>query len=82
MPGFKKVVFNFRYSPASTEESLMLRMKTVLDSHSLNYEIDWHEVCKQCDRFDIINQLSMLLRYIHSIPSRYLRRTKQTQKAI
>ena len=47
VPGFKKVVFNFRYSPASTEESLMLRMKTVLESHSLNYEIDWHEVCKQ-----------------------------------
>ena len=45
VPGFKKVIFNFRYSPASTEESLKSRVKTILESHSLNYEIDWHEVC-------------------------------------
>jgi succinyl-diaminopimelate desuccinylase len=44
VPGFKKVVFNFRYSPASTEESLRSRVEEVLSRHSLNYEIDWHEV--------------------------------------
>jgi succinyl-diaminopimelate desuccinylase len=44
VPGFKKVVFNFRYSPASTEKSLKKRVEKVLDSHSLNYDIDWHDV--------------------------------------
>lgn len=43
-PGFKKVVFNFRFSPASTEETLKSRVEKVLENHSLNYEIDWHEV--------------------------------------
>ena len=44
VPGFKKVVFNFRYSPASTENGLKSRVEAVLKSHSLNYVIDWHEV--------------------------------------
>lgn len=52
VPGFKKVVFNFRYSPASTEESLKKRVEEVLVSHSLNYNIDWHDVsgvfCRAC----------------------------------
>jgi succinyl-diaminopimelate desuccinylase len=43
IPGFKTTMFNFRYSPASTEESLRSRMEQILEKHSLNYEIDWHE---------------------------------------
>ena len=43
IPGVKTAMFNFRYSPASTEESLRSRMKKILEKHSLNYEIDWHE---------------------------------------
>jgi succinyl-diaminopimelate desuccinylase len=44
VPGFKTVVFNFRYAPASTEETLKSRVEKILDNHSLNYEIDWHDV--------------------------------------
>lgn len=45
IPGIKTTMFNFRYSPASTEESLRSRMEKILEKHSLNYEIDWHEAC-------------------------------------
>ena len=43
IPGIKTTMFNFRYSPASTEESLKSRVEQILENHSLNYEIDWHE---------------------------------------
>ena len=43
IPGIKTTMFNFRYSPASTEESLRSRMEKILEKHSLNYKIDWHE---------------------------------------
>lgn len=43
IPAFKTIMFNFRYSPASSEESLRSRMEQILKKHSLNYEIDWHE---------------------------------------
>ena len=43
IPGEKTAMFNFRYSPASTEESLRSRVQQILENHSLNYEIDWHE---------------------------------------
>eukprot|EP00984_Skeletonema_dohrnii_P038507 scaffold41796_cov133-Skeletonema_dohrnii-CCMP3373.AAC.1 len=43
IPGIKTTMFNFRYSPASTEESLRSRMEKILEKHSLNYEIDWHD---------------------------------------
>ena len=43
IPGFKTAMFNFRYSPASTEESLRTRVEAILQRHSLNFQIDWHE---------------------------------------
>ena len=43
IPGVKTTMFNFRYSPASTEESLRSRMEEILEKHSLNYKIDWHD---------------------------------------
>jgi succinyl-diaminopimelate desuccinylase len=43
IPGFKTVEFNFRHSPASTAESLRVRVEKVLENHSLNYEMKWHE---------------------------------------
>jgi succinyl-diaminopimelate desuccinylase len=43
IPGVKTIMFNFRFSPASTEESLRTRMTQILEKHSLNYEIVWHE---------------------------------------
>jgi len=41
IPGVVEIQFNFRYSTASTAEGLMDAMHEILDSHGLDYEIDW-----------------------------------------
>jgi len=46
VPGFKTVVFNFRYSPASTEQQLKDRVKAILDGHALNYDLYWTDSSK------------------------------------
>ena len=44
IPGHKTVHFNFRFSPASTENDLKARVKKILENHDLEYHIDWSEV--------------------------------------
>ena len=41
IPGTVAIQFNFRYSTASTAEGLMDAFHEILDSHGLDYEIDW-----------------------------------------
>jgi succinyl-diaminopimelate desuccinylase len=41
IPGEAKVQFNFRFSTASTLESLQTRVHGILDRHGLNYDLDW-----------------------------------------
>lgn len=41
IPGELSVLFNFRFSTASTAETLKHRMHEVLDHHGLDYEIAW-----------------------------------------
>jgi succinyl-diaminopimelate desuccinylase len=41
IPGTLELLFNFRYSTASTSESLEQRMKAVLDRRGLDYELTW-----------------------------------------
>ena len=41
VPGTATLDFNFRYSTASTPESLKQRVLDILDDHHLNYEIAW-----------------------------------------
>ena len=40
-PNALEVQFNFRYSTASTVESLQRRLTDVLDRHGLDYELEW-----------------------------------------
>jgi succinyl-diaminopimelate desuccinylase len=40
-PGELKVSFNFRFSTASTVESLKSRVHAILDRHGLDYALDW-----------------------------------------
>jgi len=40
-PNSLAVQFNFRYSTASTVESLQRRVLGILDQHGLDYELDW-----------------------------------------
>ena len=41
IPGTLQVVLNFRYSTAVTEEQLISRLRGILDSHGLDYELRW-----------------------------------------
>ncbi len=41
IPGALEVVFNFRYSPALTEQVLRERVAAVLDRHAVRYQLDW-----------------------------------------
>lgn len=41
IPGALRVLFNFRFSTASTVEALKARVHAMLDRHRLEYAIDW-----------------------------------------
>ena len=41
VPGEVEILFNFRFSTASTEQNLKERVYTILDKHELNYDLDW-----------------------------------------
>jgi succinyl-diaminopimelate desuccinylase len=41
IPGFKRVHFNFRFSPAVTDHDLKRRVHAILDKHSLEYKLMW-----------------------------------------
>ena len=41
VPGFVEILFNFRYSSASTSDMLKSRFIEILNKHQLDYDIDW-----------------------------------------
>ena len=41
IPGHIDITFNFRFATASTADGLMDAMHEILDSHHLDYDIDW-----------------------------------------
>lgn len=41
IPGTLNLLFNFRFSTASTVESLQARVHEILDRHDLDYELQW-----------------------------------------
>ena len=41
IPGTVEILFNFRFSTASTVECLKQKVHAVLDRHGFNYDVDW-----------------------------------------
>jgi succinyl-diaminopimelate desuccinylase len=41
IPGEVEILFNFRFSTASSPEGLKARVGSILDRHGLDYELDW-----------------------------------------
>jgi succinyl-diaminopimelate desuccinylase len=41
IPGELEILFNFRFSTASSPEGLKQRVGSILDRHGLDYELDW-----------------------------------------
>ncbi|MES2205127.1 MAG: succinyl-diaminopimelate desuccinylase [Pseudomonadota bacterium] len=46
IPNDLQLVFNFRYSPASTVENLQKTVEALLEKHHLNYTITWQHTSK------------------------------------
>lgn len=42
IPGSMEVLFNIRFSPASTVDSLEARVREVLNRHGIEYDLVWH----------------------------------------
>ena len=60
IPGEMEILFNFRFSTASTVEDLKRRAHAVLDSHGLDYSIRWTLAAEPflTPRGDLIDKLS------------------------
>jgi succinyl-diaminopimelate desuccinylase len=43
IPGSARVQFNFRFSTASTVESLQTRVHGILDKHDVHYDLEWRQ---------------------------------------
>ncbi|MDD5330866.1 MAG: succinyl-diaminopimelate desuccinylase, partial [Sulfuricella sp.] len=41
VPGTVEIEFNFRFSTASTTDSLQAKVHAILDKHGLDYDLDW-----------------------------------------
>jgi succinyl-diaminopimelate desuccinylase len=41
VPGEVQILFNFRFSTASTEANLKQRTHAILDKHGLDYDLEW-----------------------------------------
>jgi len=41
VPGHAEILFNFRFSTASTMEGLKSRVHAILDQHGLDYDLEW-----------------------------------------
>jgi succinyl-diaminopimelate desuccinylase len=42
IPGKCEINFNFRFSPEVTDQELQKRVCKILDSHQLEYDVEWH----------------------------------------
>jgi succinyl-diaminopimelate desuccinylase len=41
VPGTVEIIFNFRFSTASTVDGLKAKLHAILDAHGLSYQLDW-----------------------------------------
>ncbi|MCU0841916.1 MAG: succinyl-diaminopimelate desuccinylase [Thiobacillaceae bacterium] len=64
IPGHVDIVFNFRFSTASTVEGLQARVRDILDRHGLRYDLDWELGAKPylTPRGDLVEALSAAIR--------------------
>lgn len=61
IPGSARVQFNFRFSTASTVESLQTRVHGVLDKHDVHYDLEWRQdgrpfLTARGDLVDVVTQ--------------------------
>lgn len=64
VPGALTVMFNFRFSPESTQEALKSGVTQVLDRHGVDYAIEWQEIGQPfiTARGPLVDRLSAIVR--------------------
>jgi succinyl-diaminopimelate desuccinylase len=60
VPGTVEILFNFRHSTASTQDSLKTRVHEILDRHGLEYDLEWEMSGKPylTSRGDLVDAVS------------------------
>ena len=69
VPGTVEILFNFRHSTASTQDSLKQRVHEILDRHGLEYDLEWEMSGKPylTPRGDLVEAVSAAIREITGI---------------
>ncbi len=66
IPGTVDIQFNFRFSTASTEDALKQKVRTILDNHDLEYELEWESSGKPylTPRGDLVDAVSAAIKQV------------------
>jgi succinyl-diaminopimelate desuccinylase len=69
IPGHAEIAFNFRFSTASTVESLQQRVYAILDQHGLKYDLEWELGAKPflTPRGSLVDALSAAIQEVTGI---------------
>lgn len=69
VPGTVEILFNFRFSTASTVETLQTRVHEILDRHKLDYDLDWELSGKPylTPRGDLVDAVSAAIQQVVGI---------------
>jgi succinyl-diaminopimelate desuccinylase len=69
VPGTVEILFNFRHSTASTQESLKQRVHAILDKHGLDYDLAWEMSGKPylTPRGDLVDAVSAAIKEVAGI---------------
>jgi len=71
IPGHIEMLFNFRFSTASTVEGLKTQVHAILDKHGLSYDIDWELSGKPylTPRGTLVEAISAAIRSVTGVES-------------
>ena len=69
VPGTVEILFNFRHSTASTQDSLKQRVHAILDKHGLDYDLEWEMSGKPylTPRGDLVEAVSAAIKEVTGI---------------
>ena len=69
VPGTVEVLFNFRFSTASTVDSLKSKVRAILDRHGLEYDLQWELSGKPylTPRGDLVDAVSDAIREVTGV---------------
>jgi succinyl-diaminopimelate desuccinylase len=68
VPGEVEILFNFRYCTASTEATLKQRVHAILDSHKLDFDLEWeHSPSYITPRGNLVEAITQAIEQTYSV---------------